>query len=512
MSEAEIAEIGERLDRTNELLQRMLAEVAKTPSTHAIFVDAGLRLRGRRPARRRHRGPPRLRPRRRRAHRGVHRQGPHDLRGQPAAARLLVRRRPAPDPHRRAAVASPNSPTSRSGSATSTPTTSRRASTPSSAPTWSRSPGTAPSATRRSSAATRTWCRRSRRRRATAPASTCGASRPPRAATRPSRCCGRSTASAPSTSTSASRTSPGAPPPTYEDGGDAGPLARGRPLRRRADRRAVARRPRPRGPGRAAARPPVPARLRRPGAAGRGRGAAAALAARPRRPAARAARRLLGAPAGAVLSYAPLRQTRTTAALPAAVRPPRPAPCSGSARRPRSTAAVRVEALRPSSSSRRHRPGVVALAGQHMLGQRYGGQFGDPVRLRDTAAGRWRSAARDGCRSQRRRRPSRRPWPRPWPASGPPAVHRAHRLPYLGHAQRRERVAEQLHLRCCGLGDLGGAGGHERQRTERRGVEQHGSARRSGRRASAPADARRRRTGASAAACASTSSANSPCA
>ncbi|MBT3151433.1 NYN domain-containing protein [Streptomyces sp. CHD11] len=30
-----------RIDRTNELLHRMLAEVAKTPSTHAIFVDAG---------------------------------------------------------------------------------------------------------------------------------------------------------------------------------------------------------------------------------------------------------------------------------------------------------------------------------------------------------------------------------------------------------------------------------------------------------------------------------------
>ncbi|MFE9255539.1 NYN domain-containing protein [Streptomyces sp. NPDC006879] len=34
-------EIAARLERTNELLQRMLAEVAKTPSTHAIFVDAG---------------------------------------------------------------------------------------------------------------------------------------------------------------------------------------------------------------------------------------------------------------------------------------------------------------------------------------------------------------------------------------------------------------------------------------------------------------------------------------
>lgn len=45
MSEAainpDITEIGARLGRTNELLQRMLAEVAKTPSTHAIFVDAG---------------------------------------------------------------------------------------------------------------------------------------------------------------------------------------------------------------------------------------------------------------------------------------------------------------------------------------------------------------------------------------------------------------------------------------------------------------------------------------
>ncbi|MFF8608602.1 NYN domain-containing protein [Streptomyces sp. NPDC015346] len=36
-----VHELGSRLERTNELLQRMLAEVAKTPSTHAIFVDAG---------------------------------------------------------------------------------------------------------------------------------------------------------------------------------------------------------------------------------------------------------------------------------------------------------------------------------------------------------------------------------------------------------------------------------------------------------------------------------------
>ncbi|MFC8871890.1 NYN domain-containing protein [Streptomyces sp. NPDC057148] len=37
----DLASLSARIDRTNELLQRMLAEVAKTPSTHAIFVDAG---------------------------------------------------------------------------------------------------------------------------------------------------------------------------------------------------------------------------------------------------------------------------------------------------------------------------------------------------------------------------------------------------------------------------------------------------------------------------------------
>ncbi|MEU4997256.1 NYN domain-containing protein [Streptomyces sp. NPDC021622] len=34
-------EIRAQLERANSLLERMLAEVAKTPSTHAIFVDAG---------------------------------------------------------------------------------------------------------------------------------------------------------------------------------------------------------------------------------------------------------------------------------------------------------------------------------------------------------------------------------------------------------------------------------------------------------------------------------------
>ncbi|MWA13469.1 NYN domain-containing protein [Streptomyces sp. BA2] len=35
------AQISAQLERANGLLERMLAEVAKTPSTHAIFVDAG---------------------------------------------------------------------------------------------------------------------------------------------------------------------------------------------------------------------------------------------------------------------------------------------------------------------------------------------------------------------------------------------------------------------------------------------------------------------------------------
>ncbi|MEV5955541.1 NYN domain-containing protein [Streptomyces sp. NPDC051987] len=37
----DLAALQARIDHTNELLTRMLAEVAKTPSTHAIFVDAG---------------------------------------------------------------------------------------------------------------------------------------------------------------------------------------------------------------------------------------------------------------------------------------------------------------------------------------------------------------------------------------------------------------------------------------------------------------------------------------
>src|SRR5690606_34535587 len=76
---------------------------------------------------------------------------------------------------------------------------------------------------------------------------------------------------------------------------------RGRPLRRRADRRQVAGFARPGGAGRTPARPPLPSRLRGPGPAGGGGGPAPVLPARPGRPAALPARRLLGPPAGAVL-------------------------------------------------------------------------------------------------------------------------------------------------------------------------------------------------------------------
>jgi hypothetical protein len=38
---AGLAAVAAGIERTNELLQRVLAEVATTPSTHAIFVDAG---------------------------------------------------------------------------------------------------------------------------------------------------------------------------------------------------------------------------------------------------------------------------------------------------------------------------------------------------------------------------------------------------------------------------------------------------------------------------------------
>ncbi|MCW5253230.1 MULTISPECIES: NYN domain-containing protein [unclassified Streptomyces] len=37
----DLAPLNARIDQTNELLRRVLAEVARTPSTHAIFVDAG---------------------------------------------------------------------------------------------------------------------------------------------------------------------------------------------------------------------------------------------------------------------------------------------------------------------------------------------------------------------------------------------------------------------------------------------------------------------------------------
>lgn len=100
----DLAPLSARIDRTNELLTRMLAEVAKTPSTHAIFVDAGYlyAAAGRLVAG--DRGPSRLRPRRRGPDRGPHRPGPHHLRGQQTAEGLLVRRRETPHPHLGTAV------------------------------------------------------------------------------------------------------------------------------------------------------------------------------------------------------------------------------------------------------------------------------------------------------------------------------------------------------------------------------------------------------------------------
>jgi len=87
------------------------------------------------------------------------------MRGR-AAARLLVRRRPRPVPTIDQRVVAPL-PRVKLRSATSTSTTSRRAWTRRSARTWRRSPGTAPSPTRSSSRATRTWSRPWRRRRPT---------------------------------------------------------------------------------------------------------------------------------------------------------------------------------------------------------------------------------------------------------------------------------------------------------------------------------------------------------
>ncbi len=41
MTDQSLAAIAAGIDRTNELLQRVLAEVAQTPATHAVFADAG---------------------------------------------------------------------------------------------------------------------------------------------------------------------------------------------------------------------------------------------------------------------------------------------------------------------------------------------------------------------------------------------------------------------------------------------------------------------------------------
>lgn len=87
----------------------------------------------------------------------------------------------------------------------------------------------------------------------------------------------------------------------YETNGASRPTREAVRFMRRADRGEVARGPGQGVPGGTAAGPPLPPRLRRPGPPGRGRGHPAVLPARPGGPATLTARRLLGARADAVL-------------------------------------------------------------------------------------------------------------------------------------------------------------------------------------------------------------------
>src|SRR4051812_25976056 len=41
MNDDDLAAILDRIGRTNQLLQQIRAEIATTPATHAVFVDAG---------------------------------------------------------------------------------------------------------------------------------------------------------------------------------------------------------------------------------------------------------------------------------------------------------------------------------------------------------------------------------------------------------------------------------------------------------------------------------------
>src|SRR5690606_15026061 len=95
-------------DRPHRPHERAAAPHARRGGEDALHPRALRRrraaVRGGGAARGRDGGPPGVRPRRRRTHRRAHRPGPLHLRGQPPAPRLLVRRRPAPHPHGRAAV------------------------------------------------------------------------------------------------------------------------------------------------------------------------------------------------------------------------------------------------------------------------------------------------------------------------------------------------------------------------------------------------------------------------
>lgn len=234
----------------------------------------GLRVRRGRAARHRHRGPALLRPRRGGPDRGLHRQGPHDLRRQQAAARVLVRRSQAPDPHRRAAVhrRTPRRQGQAGQPQRQQPAEGRRLPHPH----RPRIPRPSPRHQR---------CRAGRRRRGP------GVGRRGRAGVRspgpPVGHRGGRRAQPGRTAALGGRQPahlrPRLLPPVRDQtrrhhlrGGRPRALPRGRPLRRCADRRHLALRPGPRVTGRPAARTPVPAGLRRPGSAGRGRAAAPA--------------------------------------------------------------------------------------------------------------------------------------------------------------------------------------------------------------------------------------------
>ena len=270
--------------------------------------------------------------------------------------------------------------------------------------------------------------------------------------------------------------------------------ARGRPLRRRADRREVALLARPRRPRRPAARAPLPARLRRPGPARRGGGAPPVLAARPGASAKGTAGRLLGAPPGAVLARHRCRPNWG-----------RPVQGCGELRdQPRTTRSRRThrQSVSPSIPERGERlgrlPRPVRVGG--VLGardrpcggrravrpSRRGAAPATCRRVRPTGRGRGaptaassatRSGSSHNCRpaamswagllpSQRRLRSSWSSRPRPGRPRRPPAAQGPDGFPHLTHVHHGERVPQELHALLLGGGDLGGPRRHQGERAE----------------------------------------------